>query len=309
MIKGEIFEFIISKLESFGWENISSNKVYTGNFSTATVPDAAVMYSNGINGDKDIFIRISPFCFYSSSACFSSVTPLSGSSTGNHIEIGLYERYTPGATDTNGVFVPPLNDSSAGRKMVAIYNISDAYGSQHTIPGWRVRVGATLDHFVVTIRPPQQYISAGPVIFGAGIYYGGFNRYADGSDTISWGNHLRNFGTTSTYSTISTSYHLYARRKPILLGATTNYGLAATIPIISKQPNYEGVYALSNITFGTSAEGPLGIIPIVKALQDPDPLLMDRVRISVGSKLYEVLYNGSDTNLTLPTKTLAIRVA
>jgi hypothetical protein len=88
MTKGEIFGFIINKLESVGWENISSNKRYTGSTSS-TVHDGAIMYSASAGGGKNIFIRLSPHVPSSSTAYTSSVDY-----DGNHIGVEVLCRST-----------------------------------------------------------------------------------------------------------------------------------------------------------------------------------------------------------------------
>jgi hypothetical protein len=305
MTKGEILPFIISKLEDFGWENISSNM--TDNTSSGTsnyvditdTPDYAIMYSKGEDEDKNIFVRLTPWCGSGGYSCISY--------SGSHMELSLWENYIPSELEkTNGVSTPTR--TGGVRKAVPLQNINSRASIVNTTPGFTVRVGASLDHFAVTIRPPAS-VEKGPVIFGAGIYYSTFNSYMDGRDTMVWSNYLRQQGTSSTL-TLEAANTIYLYRQPEILGITKNVAcVAQLVTVTPKQPNFEGSYALSDILFGTTSWGPVGTIPIVKAVQDSDPMLFDKTRLIVGEKVYEVLVNTDTTyTQTLPAKMLAVRI-
>jgi hypothetical protein len=299
--KGEIYSWIISKLEAAGWENIASNKTLTGTPGQSSYVDANCMYSSGSNGDQDIFIRISPFISSSGSATNNFITGTAG-----FIELGLYNGYTPGASGVNGVFDPVM--ASGVRASAPIINANTVASVAANTPGFLVRIGVTLDHFAVTIRPPGVSNAGGPTIFGAGIYYGGFNRYATGTDTVVWSNYLRLHNAASSHG-IYTAASVAVRRPPVPIGGTAVFPCVTSIPEVPKSPNFDGVYTLSNITFGTTANGAVGIIPLIKGIQTPETPLADKSRILIGSKVYEVLYNAYATQATtLCTNTLAVRI-
>lgn len=273
--KSEVFDLIVSKLTTAGWQSVAS----------LATTDYTVLTSAGNTGDKSLVLNIRD----------TNISNANSVKTTNYntMTYRLQTSYTPGTAGVAGTFGRPAQTAWVGLDIAPTVVTTGTLAADTVV---NYKVYADLSKIIIAVEYPAA-TGYNPILIYMGAPDTSFMPQADNSSAI-----------VATSNTTATAASIMVADSPDGMGTVAlPYALATSALLPAKSPNNGGKYIVSDIYYGNATEGIRGKLDGILCTLNTSLLTGDN--ITIGAQTYYVLCCATQGNTSFPSQAILVRIS